>query len=58
MINGASGGTEELVTAGFEVMVEASYSRGIAYFEVRAARAKLIVDLMGRGWPGAMYYFR
>ena len=42
------GGTEELVKAGFEVMVEAGYAPEMAYFEV-LHELKLIVDLMYEG---------
>ena len=49
------GGTEELVKAGFEVMVEAGYPPELAYFEV-LHELKLIVDLMYEGGIGRMYY--
>jgi ketol-acid reductoisomerase len=42
------GGTEELVKAGFDVMVEAGYAPEMAYFEV-LHELKLIVDLMYEG---------
>src|SRR5919198_197498 len=42
------GGTEELVKAGFDVMVEAGYPPEMAYFEV-LHELKLIVDLMYEG---------
>ncbi len=49
------GGAEELVKAGFEVMVEAGYPAELAYFEV-LHELKLIVDLMYEGGIGRMYY--
>ncbi len=49
------GGTEELVKAGFEVMVEAGYAPELAYFEV-LHELKLIVDLMYEGGISRMYY--
>ncbi len=49
------GGAEELVKAGFEVMVEAGYPPELAYFEV-LHELKLIVDLMYEGGIGRMYY--
>lgn len=49
------GGTEELVKAGFEVMVEAGYPAELAYFEV-LHELKLIVDLMYEGGLARMYY--
>jgi ketol-acid reductoisomerase len=49
------GGTEELVKAGFDVMVEAGYPPELAYFEV-LHELKLIVDLMYEGGIGRMYY--
>ena len=49
------GGTEELVKAGFEVMVEAGYAPEMAYFEV-LHELKLIVDLMYEGGIARMNY--
>ncbi len=49
------GGTEELVKAGFDVMVEAGYAPELAYFEV-LHELKLIVDLMYEGGISRMYY--
>jgi len=49
------GGTEELVKAGFDVMVEAGYPPEMAYFEV-LHELKLIVDLMYEGGISRMYY--
>ncbi|OSC40464.1 ketol-acid reductoisomerase [Mycobacterium decipiens] len=49
------GGTEELVKAGFEVMVEAGYPPEMAYFEV-LHELKLIVDLMYEGGIARMNY--
>ena len=49
------GGTEELVKAGFDVMVEAGYAPEMAYFEV-LHELKLIVDLMYEGGIARMNY--
>ena len=49
------GGTEELVKAGFEIMVEAGYAPEMAYFEV-LHELKLIVDLMYEGGIARMNY--
>ena len=49
------GGTEELVKAGFDVMVEAGYPPEMAYFEV-LHELKLIVDLMYEGGIANMRY--
>lgn len=49
------GGTEELVKAGFDVMVEAGYPPEMAYFEV-LHELKLIVDLMYEGGIARMNY--
>lgn len=49
------GGTEELVKAGFEVMVAAGYAPEMAYFEV-LHELKLIVDLMYEGGIARMNY--
>src|ERR671916_911184 len=49
------GGTEELVKAGFDVMVEAGYAPELAYFEV-LHELKLIVDLMYEGGIARMNY--
>ena len=49
------GGTEELVKAGFDVMVEAGYPAEMAYFEV-LHELKLIVDLMYEGGIARMNY--
>ena len=49
------GGCTELVTAGFETLVEAGYQPEIAYFEC-LHELKLIVDLMYRGGLGFMRY--
>jgi ketol-acid reductoisomerase len=49
------GGVEELVKAGFEVMVESGYAPELAYFEV-LHELKLIVDLMYEGGISRMYY--
>ncbi|MCV6985452.1 ketol-acid reductoisomerase [Mycobacterium shinjukuense] len=49
------GGTEELVKAAFDVMVEAGYPPEMAYFEV-LHELKLIVDLMYEGGISRMYY--
>src|SRR6476469_3359011 len=49
------GGTEELVKAGFEVMVEAGYAPELAYFEV-LHELKLIVDLIYEGGIANMNY--
>ncbi|WP_163760914.1 ketol-acid reductoisomerase [Mycobacterium botniense] len=49
------GGVEELVKAGFDVMVHAGYPPELAYFEV-LHELKLIVDLMYEGGLARMYY--
>ena len=49
------GGTEELVKAGFDTMVEAGYAPELAYFEV-LHELKLIVDLMYEGGIARMNY--
>lgn len=49
------GGTEELVKAGFDIMVEAGYAPELAYFEV-LHELKLIVDLMYEGGIARMNY--
>jgi len=49
------GGATELVTAGFETLVEAGYQPEIAYFEC-LHELKLIVDLMYRGGLNYMRY--
>jgi len=49
------GGTEELVKAGFDIMVEAGYAPEMAYFEV-LHELKLIVDLMYEGGIARMNY--
>lgn len=49
------GGTEELVKAGFDVMVESGYPPEMAYFEV-LHELKLIVDLMYEGGIARMNY--
>jgi ketol-acid reductoisomerase len=49
------GGIEELVKAGFDVMVEAGYAPEMAYFEV-LHELKLIVDLMYEGGIARMNY--
>jgi ketol-acid reductoisomerase len=49
------GGVSELVTAGFETLVEAGYQPEVAYFEC-LHELKLIVDLMYRGGLGFMRY--
>ena len=49
------GGTEELIKAGFEVMVEAGYAPEMAYFEV-LHELKLIVDLIYEGGIARMNY--
>ncbi len=49
------GGTEELVKAGFEVMVEAGYAPEMSYFKV-LHELKLIVDLMYEGGIARMNY--
>ena len=48
------GGVTELVTAGWEVLVEAGYNPEVAYFEC-LHELKLIVDLLHEGgWPGCI----
>jgi ketol-acid reductoisomerase len=49
------GGVSELVTAGFETLVDAGYQPEVAYFEC-LHELKLIVDLMYRGGLGFMRY--
>ena len=49
------GGCVELVKAGYEVLTEAGYAPGMAYFEC-LHELKLIVDLMYEGGIGTMNY--
>ncbi|AFS18978.1 ketol-acid reductoisomerase [Candidatus Portiera aleyrodidarum MED (Bemisia tabaci)] len=49
------GGVSALITAGFEVLVEAGYSAEMAYFEC-LHELKLIVDLIYEGGLGDMRY--
>ena len=48
------GGVTSLVKQGYETLVEAGYSREMAYFEC-LNELKLIVDLMYEGGPSAMW---
>ncbi|MEM7351542.1 MAG: ketol-acid reductoisomerase [Acidobacteriota bacterium] len=50
------GGATELVTAGWETLVEAGYSPEVAYFEC-LHELKLIVDLLYEGGLGRMHRF-
>jgi ketol-acid reductoisomerase len=50
------GGASELVTAGFETLVEAGYKPEVAYFEC-LHELKLIVDLMYEGGLAKMHQF-
>ncbi len=50
------GGTTELVTKGFEVLVEAGYQPEIAYYEVMH-ELKLIVDLLHEGGLAKMHQY-
>jgi ketol-acid reductoisomerase len=50
------GGVAELVTKGFETLVEAGYQPEVAYFECMH-ELKLIVDLLHEGGLGKMYQF-
>lgn len=50
------GGVTELVTAGWEVLVEAGYSPDVAYFEC-LHELKLIVDLLHEGGLARMHRF-
>jgi len=50
------GGTTELVTKGFEVLVEAGYQPEIAYYEVMH-ELKLIVDLLHEGGLAKMHKY-
>jgi len=50
------GGTAELVTKGFETLVEAGYQPEVAYFEC-LHELKLIVDLLHEGGMAKMYEF-
>ena len=49
------GGLSALITAGFEVLVEAGYSEEMAYYEV-CHEMKLIIDLIERGGLNFMRY--
>ena len=49
------GGVSALMKAGFEVLVEAGYSRHMAYFEV-LHEMKLIIDLVNQGGLADMRY--
>ncbi len=49
------GGVSELITAGFETLVEAGYAPEMAYFEC-LHELKLIVDLIYEGGLSNMYY--
>ena len=49
------GGLTELITAGFETLVEAGYAPEMAYFEC-LHEVKLIVDLIYEGGIANMYY--
>ena len=49
------GGVSELISAGFETLVEAGYAPEIAYFEC-LHELKLIVDLIYEGGLGYMWY--
>ena len=49
------GGVSELISAGFETLVEAGYAPEIAYFEC-LHELKLIVDLVYEGGLGYMWY--
>ncbi len=49
------GGVSELITAGYETLVEAGYAPEMAYFEC-LHELKLIVDLIYEGGLGNMYY--
>ena len=49
------GGLSELITAGFEVLVEAGYAEEMAYYEV-CHEMKLIIDLIERGGLNYMRY--
>ena len=49
------GGVAALMKAGFEVLVEAGYSRHMAYFEV-LHEMKLIIDLVHQGGISDMHY--
>ena len=49
------GGLSELITAGFEVLVEAGYAEEMAYYEV-CHEMKLIIDLIERGGLNFMRY--
>ena len=49
------GGVSEMITAGFETLVEAGYAPEMAYFEC-LHELKLIVDLIYEGGIGNMYY--
>jgi ketol-acid reductoisomerase len=50
------GGASELITAGFETLVEAGYKPEVAYFEC-LHELKLIVDLLYEGGLAKMHHF-